>query len=254
VTPTIGLLVFAAIGVVVIGIALLTAQRPSVVPDTSKAARAAVWQKLHKAPEIDPYANPLQKAFMAVTYWLANPLARRGVLPDALTLVGLWVAAFSTVLAWQGGHWPIAAGLFLVASSFTDGVDGAVAGLTDRASVRGQVLDSVADRFAEVLFVLAIVLAGGAPWAGVLAMSAIMLHEYTRAKAATAARDVGKSEVGTITIGERPTRVIGFAICLIGCGVAPQSAEFIGTWSFMIVTVPTFIGWLQLSAYLAKNL
>jgi archaetidylinositol phosphate synthase len=254
VTLTVGWVVLSIAGVILIGIAFLTAQRPTDPVAESAAEQAVIWQRLHHAPDVDPYANPLQRAFMKVTYFLATPLARRGVRPDALTLVGLWVAGLTAMLGWQGGRWPIAAGLILVASSFVDGVDGAVAGLTNRSSLRGAILDSVVDRFAEVFFGAAIVLAGAEAPYGVAAVGAIVLHEYTRSRWSYAASQSEQSEVGLITVGERPTRVIGFAIALVAMGIAPQHREFIGNWSLVLVTVATLAGWMQLFRFLYKNL
>jgi phosphatidylglycerophosphate synthase len=254
VTLVAGWFVLATFGIAIGGIAAATKRAPSKPVADTRNEHAAIWQRLHHAPDVDPYANPLQRAFMAVTYFLATPLAKRGVQPDALTLVGLWVAGLTAMLGWQGNRWPIAAGLILVASSFLDGVDGAVAGLTDRSSFRGGILDSVVDRLAEVLFVAAIVLAGARSAFGVVAVSAVVLHEYTRSKWAYAAMQSGQSEVGLITIGERPTRVIGCAVALIAMGIAPQHRQFVGEWSLVIVAIATMVGWLQLVRFLSKRL
>jgi phosphatidylglycerophosphate synthase len=240
------------IGLAVTGLGLVilstasaqTTQLP--LPRTSQE-RAAIWQRLHDAPHIDPLANPLQRWFLAVTYGLATPLARRGVLPDVLTLWGLWLAAATGALGWSGGRWALLGAAVLVLSSFTDGVDGAVAGMTDRASYRGQVLDAVVDRLSEVFFVVAIAAAAN-PWAGVAAMGAIALFEYVRARVAVAASGLGLDPVGSITVGERPTRVIGFTIALLAIGARPGSAAFVGTWSLLLIGAVTAIGAVQLFA------
>ncbi len=247
---------WAIVGVALVVMAIRTASRPVIEAASAATAaeRAAIWQQIHRAPEVDPLANPLQRAFLAVTYRLAYPLARRGVKPDVLTIFGLWVAALTPLLAAQRSHWPAVAGLVLVASSFLDGIDGAVAGLTQRTSWRGHVLDSVVDRLSEALFVAAIVLAGATSPYGMAAMGAIALHEYTRARAAYAFTRTNQSEVGVITVGERPTRVIGSAIALLAMGVAPRQVEFVGNASLIVVTVATLIGWLQLSRHLYKSL
>jgi phosphatidylglycerophosphate synthase len=216
---------------------------------------ARIWQKMHNAPDVDPKKNPLHVAYLHLTYSAATPLARLGVLPDWLTLIGLWLAGVVTALGWMGSFYPILAGVLMFVSSLIDGIDGAVAGLTNRSTLRGHVLDSVVDRLSEALFIASIVLAAGVAWsqvagAGVLAMSGIVLLEYTRARVTTA----GGGAIGTITIGERPTRVIGCAVCLIGMGVAPKSVEFIGRTSLLIVAAASFIGFAQLAWYAWRNL
>jgi phosphatidylglycerophosphate synthase len=260
VTPSWG---WVVLGVVGLGLVLLSgfSARPTdhKLPSTPRE-RAEIWQRLHDAPHIDPLANPLQRWFLAVTYGLATPLARRGVLPDVLTLWGLWLAGVAAVLGWIGGRWLLVAAAVLVLSSFTDGVDGAVAGMTERASQRGQVLDAVVDRLSECLFVAAVVAGAGnaraassagvsaGVGAGVGAMGAIALFEYLRARIAVSAVRLGLDPVGSITIAERPTRVIGCTIALIAMGIRPQSASFVGTWSLVLVGVVTILGTAQLFA------
>jgi phosphatidylglycerophosphate synthase len=247
VTQTFTWSILGLIAVVLVGLAFLT-KAPAVTPlPTTAEERAAIWQRLHNAPDVDPLANPLQRWFTALTYGIATPLARFGVLPDVLTLVGLWVAVATVVLARQGLRWPILAGVVLLASSITDGVDGAVAGMLERSTLYGYVFDSVVDRLAEVCFVTAVVCAGAPTWSAVLAMSAIALFEYTRARAAHAAQSAGVSQTIMITVAERPTRVFGCAIALIACGIVPSSRVFIGQWSLVLVAVVTIVGWLQFS-------
>jgi phosphatidylglycerophosphate synthase len=244
------------IGLGVVGMALIVlaalSRRPvaGLILPTGIADYAQIWKELHHADDVEPLKNPLHVAYLRVTYGAATPLARLGVLPDVLTLVGLWLAGIVLALGALGGRWPILAGVLMVLSSLTDGVDGAVAGLTDRATARGHVLDSVVDRIAEVCFVGAVMLAGAPAWAGVLAYSGIMLLEYTRARASSAGPT---GEVGVLTIGERPTRVIGCTLSLIAMGIAPQSTVFIGRTSLLIVAAASFIGFVQLAWYIGRR-
>ncbi len=249
-----GWIIVAVCGVALALLSALTRRPATTALPKTAAERAAIWQRLHNAPDVDPLANPLQRWFTALTYGIATPLARFGVLPDVLTLVGLWIAGLTVVLARENGRWPIAAGVVLLVSSLTDGVDGAVAGMLNRSTLRGYVLDSVVDRLSEVCFVAAVVFSGGSFASGVLAMSAIMLFEYTRARAAHAALTAGVSQTIMITVAERPTRVFGCAIALIACGIAPASREFIGTWSLVLVAIVTVAGWVQLSVKLSSTL
>lgn len=210
--------------------------------------RAEMWQRLHGTPDIDPLANPLLRLFLRFTHAIAAPIARVGVQPDVLTLFGVWMAALAAAVARLGGRWCAFAGMVVIISALTDGVDGAVAGFTGRETTRGQVLDSVADRVTESLFFAAIVLAGGSAAAAVAAMGAVMLLEYTRARATVANDRV----TGPITVGERPTRVIGIAVTLVAMGVTPDSAGFIGLWGPIVVAVVTTVGWAQLVSHIAR--
>jgi phosphatidylglycerophosphate synthase len=197
------------------------------------------WQVQHRAPDLDPSTRTVLRLFLTMTYRLGRPLARAGVSPTTVTFAGVWVAATVPIVAgWQ----PAVAALVCVASSLLDGVDGAVAGLQDRATRFGFVLDSVADRVAEAAFFGALVAAGGhlavaaAGWAGVI------LLEYVRARAGVA----GLDEVGVVTIAERPTRVLCVSFGLLGAAVVPGHATAILDGSGVIAAVTAMVGMAQL--------
>jgi CDP-diacylglycerol--glycerol-3-phosphate 3-phosphatidyltransferase len=94
--------------------------------------------------------------------------------------------------------------LLVLAAAFADGLDGAVAVLTGRATRLGYVVDSVADRLAELAWLTAFWLTGAPAWAVVTAGAASWLQEYTRARATAA----GMTEIAVVTVSERPTRVL----------------------------------------------
>jgi CDP-diacylglycerol--glycerol-3-phosphate 3-phosphatidyltransferase len=62
----------------------------------------------------------------------------------------------------------------------------------------------VADRLGELAWLIAFRLAGAPGWLVVAAGAASWLQEYARARATAA----GMSEVGVVTVAERPTRVL----------------------------------------------
>ena len=76
--------------------------------------------------------------------------------PNAVTVLGLAVTAVAAYLAFQGAF--LLAGLVLVLASTLDMLDGALARLTSRATRFGAVLDSFADRVAEALLLLGLLL------------------------------------------------------------------------------------------------
>ena len=241
----------------VVGVLLVVLAGASRQPPTSQlpdvAAYGLIWQQQHHAPDVDP-THGLVGAFLRLTYALAAPLARIGIRPDVLTLFGLWLAGVAVVAARTGQHWPLLAALAVVISALTDGVDGCVAGLTMRASQRGYVLDSMVDRMSDVLFVVALVVAAGGSrstyWAGMTAVGALMMLEYLRARAGNA----GQGEVGVVTVGERPTRVIAATLGLAAIGARPSSAAFIATGSLMVMAVAGAAGFIQLAWHLGRAL
>lgn len=171
------------------------------------------WSVLHGGH--DPRVNPLVRGWLTGAYAVARPLARTGVPPDLVTLGGLLVAAAAPALAAKGdGWWLAGAAAVVVLSGLLDSLDGAVALLSARTTRWGHVLDSVADRVGDALFVATLWLAG-AP--GVLCVAGgllMFLQEYARARAGAA----GMTEVGVVTVWERPTRVIVTSAFLASAG------------------------------------
>jgi CDP-diacylglycerol--glycerol-3-phosphate 3-phosphatidyltransferase len=123
-----------------------------------------------------------------------------------------------------GGRWLLLAVAVVVLSAVLDGVDGTVAILSGRTTRWGFVLDSACDRVADACYLAALWLAGAPGPLCAAAGTAVLLLEYLRARAAAA----GMSEVGVVTVAERPTRVIITAMFLLGAGLYPSAA---GTWA-----------------------
>jgi len=114
----------------------------------------------------------------------------------------------------------------VVLSGLLDNVDGAVAVLTGRATAWGQVLDSVADRVGDLVF-LGLLLAAGAPLPVCAAAGAVtLLQEYLRARAAAS----GMTEVGVVTVWERPTRVIVTAAFLASAAALGSPWPTLAAW------------------------
>ena len=186
------------------------------------------WASLHGG--YDPRTNVLVRCWLTGAYAVAKPLASARVAPDVVTLGGLLVAVSAAALAASGdGWWLAAAALVVVLSGLLDNLDGAVALLTGRTTRWGHVLDSVVDRGSDLLYVVALWLAG-APGPVCVAGGALMfLQEYVRARAAAG----GMTEVGVVTVWERPTRVIVTA-AFLGSGAAlgdPWPA--LGAWAWV---------------------
>ena len=82
------------------------------------------------------------------------------------------------------------------------------------------------------------------------AVGALMMLEYLRARAGNA----GQGEVGVVTVGERPTRVIAATLGLAAIGARPSSAAFIATGSLMVMAVAGAAGFIQLAWHLGRTL
>ena len=212
------------------------------------------WSGLHGG--VDPRASPLVGGWLTVTYGAARPLARRGVSPNVLTAVGLLVSLAVIPLALAGGRWPLLAVPVVVVSGLVDNLDGAVAVLTGRASRWGAVLDSLADRCSDAAYVVALLALGGLsdpPWVVACAGAAallVVLQEYARAVAAAK----GMSDVGVVTVSERPTRVIGAAMFCLGAGLYPESADAWGAVGLVFGVAAGLVALTQLLLVVRRRL
>ena len=185
-----------------------------------------------------------------MTYAAARPLARLGVPPNALTLCGPVVAAAAIPPAAAGGRWPLLGALLVLASGLVDGLDGTVAVLTGRVTRFGFVLDSVADRLSDAAHVWG-VWALGAP--GPIAVAAgvgLGLLEYARARAGAA----GMAEIGVVTVGERPTRILVVAVTLACAAAYVGAAEMLATLGAAAILGLSLIALAQFLAVTRRTL
>ncbi|MEE8601706.1 CDP-alcohol phosphatidyltransferase family protein [Euzebya tangerina] len=233
--------------VVLVIVAVVTAERPTVVvPD--REGYFDKWQPLHGG--VDPRANPWLRGWLALGYRVARPLAVWGVKPDVLTFTSTWIALAAIVVATYGGRWEILAGWLIVFSGLGDTLDGAVAVATDRTTTWGYVLDSAVDRLNDVLYLVAVWIVGGPLWIVVVAGVAFFMLEYVRARG----RNAGGSEVGTVTVGERALRVICCSIAVHWGGVFLSIDEFIATLLISILAVLSVIGLAQIILAVRRDL
>ena len=117
---------------------------------------------------------------------MAQLLAKTRITPNQMTWAALGIALLSFISFVFG--WNIIAGLLAQLSSIVDGIDGSLARLKGAASTFGGFLDSVLDRYADVLIVLGLTLWSlsnesypGIWIAGFLAIAGTICISYTRA-------------------------------------------------------------------------
>jgi phosphatidylglycerophosphate synthase len=171
----------------------------------------AAWSRWHGGT--DPRSSRLVGGWLSAVYALARPLA--AVPPVAATAAGLLAAAAGAGTAVAGGPWLIAAGVLVGLSGLLDSLDGVLAIASGRASRRGYVLDSAADRLTEVAYAAALWIAGAPGWLAAAFGALCWLPDYLRARAGQA----GVSETGALSVWERPTRVALTGFTLGGAGV-----------------------------------
>lgn len=146
-------------------------------------------------------------------------MARTGLTPNALTVIGLFGMGGAATLAAYGRFWQ--AGVVMLIAAAFDMLDGAVARATDRATDWGAVFDAVADRLADFALLFGLLIWFSA--ADRLDRTAIVLIavtlfgslmvSYTRSKA-------GEFGVSIRTgLGTRAERVLILAIGLLASQV-----------------------------------
>ncbi len=161
-------------------------------------------------------------------------LARAGVSPDAITVVGTAATIAASLTLFPHGYW-FAGALIVGALACFDLLDGAVARATGRTTKFGAVLDSTCDRVAD-----AAVFSGIAwyfaehyqPWmlaAALLCLALGSLTSYIRARAE------GAGMTCTVGIAERADRLV---IALVGTGLTgwPLHVPYVqavGLWALV---------------------
>jgi CDP-diacylglycerol--glycerol-3-phosphate 3-phosphatidyltransferase len=204
------------------------------------------WAELHGG--YDPRSNALVRAWLTGAYVLARPLAAGGVPPDLVTALGVLVSGGAVGAAAAGtGWWLLAAALVVVLSGLLDNLDGAVALLSGRTTRWGHVLDSVADRVSDLLYVAALWVAGAPGPVCAVGGALMSLQEYARARAAAG----GMAEVGVVTVWERPTRVIVTAAFLASAAALGSPWPTLGAWAWVGLGV---VGLVQLLVAVRRRL
>lgn len=158
----------------------------TVAPPAAEAPAAETQpsQSSDRRLSLLPHALP---ADLAAT--LGRNVARTGLTPNMLTVLGLLGTGAAAALAAYGHFWQ--AGLVMLAAGAFDLLDGAVARATGRATTWGAIFDAVSDRLGEFAMYLGLLVWFSAPahfsreaviLIGV-SIGGAMLVSYTRSKA-----------------------------------------------------------------------
>ena len=201
----------------------------------------ARWSAAHGG--IEPRGFVL--GWLRIVHVVARPLARRRVPPWVLTTASA-ICGVAVPLAVLAGRWGALAGAVLaVVCALLDGLDGAVAVLTDTASAWGRVLDPLVDRLGDVAFLVALVLAGAPGWLAVGVGVLTLLQESVRASARL-------PDVGVVSVWERPSRVIVVSLGLLGTVVSPGLPA--ATIAVSIAAVLAVVGFTQVVVTVYRRL
>lgn len=125
-----------------------------------------------------------------------TPVAKRliNVNPNIISWIGLILAFFSGLLLYLSfdNHYLLIAGaLVVIVSGYFDALDGKVAKLAEKTSAKGDYLDHVFDRYADVFMIGGVAVSAWCnPYIGMLALVGVLLTSYmgTQAQAVGAPR------------------------------------------------------------------
>ena len=199
---------------------------------------AKAWSALHGG--FDPaQASPVVRGWVRLAYRGGSLLGRLRVGPTAVTCAGLVLCLAVPFAARPGPVGLIFAAVLVLLAAFADGLDGAVAVVSGRVSRMGFVYDSMADRLGEVAWLAAFWVAGARGWLVVAGGATSWLHEYLRARATAG----GMTEIGAVTVGERPTRV---SVAISGLLIGGVAGLVHNGWAATVVTIAA-AAWLALS-------
>jgi phosphatidylglycerophosphate synthase len=196
-----------------------------------------VWSKLHGDAQI----SGIVKGWLTISYYLVKPLAKLRVTPNMLSIAGL-LFGIALYLNAQSA-WAIG---LLVASLLSDGIDGSLAIISNKASKWGAALDSILDRTTEVFWVLAFISIGGDEYLVICAVVLAFAQEYLRARAG----GLGLTEVGVVTIAERPVRASILFVALIAFTIDLQIINLLAALWLILQS----ISFLTVSRFAYKKL
>ncbi len=167
---------------------------------------------------------------------LASAAERWGLTPNQLSAVSLVfavLAAFFYYLSASQSWLLYVAALMVLLNALMDLTDGALARLTGKADTKGDFLDHVIDRYADMLILAGMVFAGYVPWSvGFLAAVGIMLTSYigTQAQALQLGRYYGG-------IMGRADRLAAIIIATAANALYPLSLAGLSLLGWLIVAI-----------------
>lgn len=206
------------------------------------------WSRAHGG--YDVRSSRPTMLWLRIAHRLASPLVRRDVRPSSVTALGGIGAVAISVVASLGGRWPLLAAALVVAVALLDGVDGAVAELTGNATAWGRILDQLVDRVGDVSMLVGLWLLGASGPVCAAAAVVTLFDESVRASAAAE----GMSEIGLVTLAERPTRLLIGGVSLAAAGIVPSAAAPLVTLGAALWVVVAVVATTQLVVNVRRRL
>jgi CDP-diacylglycerol--glycerol-3-phosphate 3-phosphatidyltransferase len=222
-------------------------QATTPVPDRDSFLRE--WSGLHGGYDAIGGAWCV-RGWLSLVHRLGRPLAASGISPASITVTGVLLTGVMLPAVAVGGRYPLLAAMVVLGGGLLDALDGCVAVLTRRVTAWGYVLDSLADRICDGVYLVAFWLLGAPGGVCAAAGAAVALLEYLRARAGNA----GFRGIGVTTVGERPTRIIITVIVMVGAAIGPGYASRAGLLGAAATATVCAGGLVQLGTVVHRTL
>jgi Phosphatidylglycerophosphate synthase len=199
---------------------------------------------------------------------IAKIFIKIGISPNTLSIVSFIFSILAGVFYYVAGdsyfeltapyYFLLVAAVCVLINSGLDALDGAVARLRGIAGKKGDFLDHVIDRYADVFIVSGIIFGGFCPWwVGIIALAGVLLTSYLGTQAQ--AMDIGRYYGGIMGRADRLVIILiaSFAdfgyIALNDIAAAYWGFSFLG-WAMIIIAVGSHITAFQRIYHIWKAL
>jgi len=177
--------------------------------------------------------SKFRQYFAKIVDPIAKYIAKTGVSPNTLTILGVASSTIYLVFAWYNAL--IYAFIMVIFAGFFDVVDGAVARLLGKTSKVGEFLDSTLDRLSDAMLITGLLFMNINNFLVISLLILSFLVSYVRAKGEL----LGLKMEG-IGLIERAERIIFISIIVIACMVNTLVANIIAL-VLLVLTLLTLV-------------
>jgi CDP-diacylglycerol---glycerol-3-phosphate 3-phosphatidyltransferase len=198
----------------------------------------AGWARADRGYDLRYAAAPRRKLLVAA-YRISGLLARFGVRTASMMVLSVLFAVAVPLIALRGGGWPLAAAVLVVAGLAADTIGFGLTVVTGGITRLSGFYQSLAERFSEVCWLMALALLGTKDWLIFSIAAAVWAHEYIKARVGAPAL----RPTATTTVGDRPTRVWSVLAALVLAAASAQLGQDIAAGAVTLVV----LSWLALA-------
>lgn len=199
---------------------------------------------------------------------IAKIFIKIGISPNTLSIISFVFSIFAGVFYYLAGeqyfdlsaphYFLLVAAICVLMNSGLDALDGAVARLRGIAGKKGDFLDHVIDRYADVFIISGIIFGGFCPWwIGIIALAGVLLTSYLGTQAQ--AMDIGRYYGGIMGRADRLIIILAATfldfgyIAYYGKAAAFGGFLFLG-WGMIIIAAGSHITAFQRIYHIWKAL